>query len=144
MPHSVAPRVAWLPAIAAAGPLIVPFAACVWVLVGWAAGTNPFWPMPELNLAEAAAVRDHAEVVRLIEAGHDPNRKWPIAPDVIDSSAHEMTPLEAAISIRRLELVQLLLRHGARVTAGDRANLVERARAAGAPDIVTFLERLET
>jgi hypothetical protein len=54
-----------------------------------------------------------------------------------------MTPLEAAIAIRRLELVQLLLRHGAAVTPQTRAHLVERARDAGASDIVDFLERFQ-
>ena len=142
-PCADAPRIPRTAVAAAVGPLLATFAAAVWTLLGWVAGADPFWPMPVLNVAEAAAVRDHAEVVRLIVAGQDPNRKWPVAPDLIDGNAHQMTPLEAAIEIRRLELVHLLLRHGARVTAETRAPLVERARALGATDIVSVLEHTE-
>ena len=125
---------------AAVGPLLLPFAATLWIIVGWAIGTDPFWPTPVLNVAEAAAVRDHAEVVRLIQQGEDPNRRWPVRIDLLDSQAHMMTPLEAAIEIRRLELVQLLIKHGAQVTPENRPSLVDRAKDGGATDIVEFLE----
>jgi hypothetical protein len=67
-----------------------------------------------------------------------------VAPDLIDGSEHAMTPLEAAVEIRRLELVQLLLRHGVRVTPAIRGPLAERARQLGAADIADFLEQLDT
>jgi len=121
------------------GPLLVPFVLAVAVIAGWAAGANPFWPTPDLNVAEAAAVRDHAEVVRLIESGQNPNRAWPIRVGIIDDAVHTMTPLEAAVEIRRLELVKLLIRHGAVLTDAARAALTERASARQADDIVAFL-----
>ena len=144
LPAHDGPRVPVVADVMAVAPLLAPLAAAVWILIGWAAGANPFWPVPDLNVAEAAAVRDHAEVVRLIEAGQDPNRTWRVAPDLIDGSEHALTALEAAVEIRRLELVQLLLRHGARVTPAIRGPLVERARQLGAADIAEFFERLDT
>src|ERR671919_925584 len=93
-------------------PHVVVFAAAVWLMFGWAIDRDPFWPAEALTLSEAAAVRDHAEVVRLIEEGHDPNRKWPVRAGLLDGDAHMMGPLEAAVRIRRLSLVELLMRSG--------------------------------
>ena len=134
-------RVPLIAAAATAGPPAAAILAAAWVLAGWVLGTNPFWPVPELNVAEAAAVRDHAEVVRLIEAGQDPNRAWPVRVDIIDGNAHMMTPLEAAVRIRRLELVKLLVRHGAAITPATRAALIERAALVEANDIVAYFNQ---
>jgi len=87
-------------------------------------------------------VRDHAEVVRLIHGGADPNRSWLVASDFSDSHRPEtITPLEAAVQIRRLELVELLVREGATVDEPVRARLVARARDLHADDIVAYLNR---
>jgi hypothetical protein len=139
---AVPTRVPVAAAIAAVAPQVVPLVAALFVLVGWLAGINPFWPTPDVNVAEAAAVRDHAEVVRLIEAGQDPNRRWPVRADIIDGDSHTMTPLEAAVEIRRLELVKLLVRHGASITPAARIALSERSAAHGASDIATYLAQL--
>ena len=86
-------------------------------------------------------VRDAGEAVRLIRAGHDPNRAWPVRADLSDSGQPEvLTPLEAAVQIRRLEFVQLLVREGARMTAAERSTLVDRARRLGAGDITDYLQ----
>jgi hypothetical protein len=124
---------------AVAVPHLVVFAAGVWLLVGWAIGLDPFWPTGTLTLSEAAAVRDHAEVVRLIEAGHDPNRRWPVRAGLLDGAAQMISPLEAAVRIRRLSLVELLMRSGAAPDMQERSALVEVALAAGAPDVAAFL-----
>ena len=146
MPDTVRPRaqgrVSRLAAAAVCAPMLATLLLAVYVVAGWVAGTDPFWPTPELNVAEAALVRDHAEVVRLIQLGHDPNRSWPVRADVNDGRAATMTPLEAAIRIRRLELVELLLRHGARVTPVERPGLIELAKTSDAPDIAEYLEAL--
>ena len=120
-------------------PHVVAFAAMLWLVAGWIAGADPFWPIPAMTLSEAAAVRDHAEVVRLIEEGHDPNRKWSVRAGLLDGDAHAITPLEAAVRIRRLALVELLLRSGAAPGADERSALVGTALAAGAADIAAFL-----
>jgi hypothetical protein len=44
------------------------------MLVMAIAGAHPFWHHESLTLSEAAALRDGAEIVRLVESGHDPNQ----------------------------------------------------------------------
>ena len=114
----------------------MPLCLSLYVLVGWVSGSNPFWTVPDLTLSEATMVRDAGEAVRLIRAGHDPNRAWPVRADLSDSGQpEELTPLEAAVQIRRLEFVQLLVR----MTAAERSTLVDRARRLGAGDITDYL-----
>jgi hypothetical protein len=118
-------------------------AACacsVLVVVGWVVGAAPFWPVTNVTLSEAAALKDAGEVVRLItREHHDPNRAWPIREGVL-GPAREMTPLEAAVTIRRLQMVRVLLRYGAVLPAGERrVALICAAVTADAPDIVEFL-----
>jgi hypothetical protein len=127
--------------LALAAPFVVPLSLSLYVLVGWVSGGNPFWTVPDLTLSEATMVRDAGEAVRLIRAGHDPNRAWPVRADLSDSGQPEvLTPLEAAVQIRRLEFVQLLVREGARMTAAERSTLVDRARRLGAGDITDYLQ----
>ncbi len=90
-------------------------------------------------------VRDHAEVVRLIRAGQDPNGHWLIREEASDDGHAQLaTALEAAVKIRRLELVQLLVREGATVTPQVRARLLDLAKTVGAPDIADYLRALQT
>lgn len=128
--------------VALVAPLSVPLCLAIYVIVGWAIGSNPFWTEPDLTLSEAAMVRDAGEAVRLIRAGHDPSRGWPVRADLSDTGEAEViTPLEAAVQIRRLELVQLLVREGARVTAIERLALLDRAQRVGARDITDYLQK---
>ena len=121
-------------------PLIVTLCLSAYVVAGWASGGEPFWAAPDLTLSEAVVVRDVAEAVRLIRAGHDPNRAWTIRADLSDRRELEMaTPLEAAIRIRRLEIVLVLISEGARLTTEGRPKLVELARLVDAPDIADYL-----
>ena len=83
---------------------------CVAALFG---STPAFWQGGPLTLAEAAALRDQAEVARLIEAGADPNAEYPLRPNVLSIS--RATPLEAAVAARRPEIVTLLRLEGATV-----------------------------
>lgn len=127
------------------GPPVLAFALSLYAVAGWAGGASPFWSSPEVNVSEAAMIRDHAEVVRLIRAGQDPNRSWPISAEASDDGREQTaTPLEAAIRIRRLELVELLIREGARVPPDVRPRLVALAQQVDAPDIVEYMNRLET
>lgn len=126
-------------AIAVAAPPAAACAVALLLLAGWAVGWHPFWPTPDVTLSEAAAVRDDAEVVRLIEQGHDPSRRWAVRSGIIDGDGHLLTPLEAAVMIRRLQTVELLLREGAVLTAEQRNALIELADAHSAPDIAEYL-----
>ena len=121
-------------------PLLIVFAASLWTIVGWAAGASPFWPEPGLTVAEAAALGNAGEVARLIEVEHqDPNRAWPVREGILGTS-RTVTPLEAAVSVRRAGVVQVLLREGASPSSATvRAALICRAAASGAADVVNLL-----
>ena len=80
-------------------------------------GENPRAPVVTLNLSEAVAVRDGAEMVRLIESGEDPNARRPVRAGLLGDDAVNATPLEAAVSIRRSELMVWLYDSGARTDA---------------------------
>jgi hypothetical protein len=121
-------------------PQLVVMALAAVVVVGWLTGSDPFWPVPEVTLSEAVVTRDYAEIVRLIESGADPNQPSRVRPDVLNSAEHTLTPLEAAVGTRTIELVRLLVRHGASVGSGSsRATLICEAIRVDAPDIVDFL-----
>jgi hypothetical protein len=109
-----------LPLAAAFGPAVfVASLECV-TMARAAAGEHPRWPTLQLTLSEATAVRDNAEVMRLLERGDDPNRRYSVRPGLVDNERPVMaTPIEAAISNRRSDLVELLLTHGARLTDAD-------------------------
>jgi hypothetical protein len=53
-------------------------------------------------------VRDEAEVVRLIEQGHDPDARYDIRPGLIFTYATRLTPLEAAVATDDPQMVRLL------------------------------------
>jgi hypothetical protein len=73
---------------------------------------HPFWLWEPLNLAEAAALRDRGEVARLLAEGHDPNATYRVRRGAVRSYAMQMTPLNAALSARRDEIVQILIDAG--------------------------------
>ena len=107
-------------AAAAGAPALLVVCLETVTLVQAAAGAHPRWPDVRLNLSEATAVRDTAEVVRLLDDGTDPNARYAVRPGLVDNSETvNITPIEAAISIRRSELVSLLLKRGVRVGAAD-------------------------
>lgn len=87
------------------------------VLAVW--GIHPFWRWEPLNLAEAAALRDRGEVARLLAEGEDPNATYSVRRGVVRESAMQMTPMAAALTARRDEIVQLLLDGGAKPHTPD-------------------------
>jgi hypothetical protein len=102
---------------------------------------HPRWRDPRLNLSEAAAVRDHAEVVRLIEAGEDPDVRRPIRPGLVGNDSEvSASPLEAAVSIRRPELMDLLFAKGATLSPAAWTRLRCAAQARDYADIVENLD----
>ena len=121
-------------------PLLGVFLATLVIVGGWIVGATPFWPVPELTLSEAVLTKDAGEVVRLIERERaDPNRRWPVRSELL-SPASSVTPLEAAVIIRRSEMIPLLLQHGAILPTGEeRDALICRGVASAAGEIVDFL-----
>lgn len=98
------------------------------------------WPISQPNLAEAAATRDAASVVQLIREGHDPDASRMIRSGVLARGAVRRTPLEAALDEQRLEIVSILLRHGATMTDEQRIEFTCAAKRRGDRDIVEFFE----
>lgn len=142
MTSATADRRPLLPSLALVVPLLVPVCLAAYVAAGWVSGHVPFWTVPDLTLSEAVLVRDGAESLRLIRNGRDPNRAWPVRADLSETGRDDvMTPLEAAVAIRRVELVRLLLAQGAVVTSAERSALIDRAQRGGGRDVAEYLEQ---
>ena len=135
-------------AISRAGPLafaaaLAPVALAVFTaasLVLALVDRHPLWQVSEVNIAEAAATRDAASVVLLIQQGHDPDLPRFVRPGLLARGAVRATPLEAAIAEDRLEIVDVLLRHGASLSEAQRVEFTCAARRRGDADIVRYFE----
>ncbi|HEY3161428.1 MAG TPA: hypothetical protein VGJ78_20820 [Vicinamibacterales bacterium] len=125
-----------------AAPLLALFVVGVAIIVGQAAGRHPFWPTPDLNLSEFAAVTATADVMRLIQDGADPNGSYHVRPEFleewrssgIDSADHVYNdaglplfaadgmyrPLRVAVIVRQPSLVGMLIRQGATLEGAER------------------------
>lgn len=127
-------------AAAVAVPAILLILAEAVVMVGAAfTGTNLRVPNVVLNLSEAVAVRDGAEMMRLLERGDDPNTRRLVREGLLEGRAVEATPLEAAISIRRSELIGLLYANGAAPDAASWQRLVCYAEQQNFDDVAEVL-----
>jgi len=93
-----------------AAPVVV-LAVCWLAVLGWVlVDGHPIWTVRPRNLAEAAAFRDGAEVVRRVSAGERISVPAEVRPGFISGSAAvTVTPLEAAAKARRIEIIRLLL-----------------------------------
>jgi len=124
--------------VAAPGLLFV--LLTVGLVVGPAVGWDPIWYSEPLSLPEAAGLRDNAEIVRLIQHGADPNAPGVVRAGFVKSNAITLTPLEAAVGIRREDTVALLLDEGATMDAATWTRLTCFARQERAGDVVRLLE----
>ncbi|HEY6361640.1 MAG TPA: hypothetical protein VIX63_11080, partial [Vicinamibacterales bacterium] len=79
------------------------------LLVAAAVHQGPLWSDRPINVSEAAAMRDRATMIRLIDEGSDPTKAYPVPPGIVSARLRYLTPLEAAIAARRSEVVDLLL-----------------------------------
>ena len=77
-----------------------------------------------------------SEVLRLLDAGEDPNRVMPVRPEIISSTITRVTAVEAAIWSHHREMVELLDRRGAIV---DRQHLICLTKDIGDDDILKYL-----
>jgi hypothetical protein len=104
-------------------------------------GYRPFMTPVDPTLPEAAAARDHLEILRQIESGADPNRANRVRRGLVRAGEYMMTPLEAAVASGRLDTIEFLQERGARVDATTLPNLVCFAKLQGAADIEAYLRR---
>jgi hypothetical protein len=140
-PSAPRPRTALL-MLAAVPPLGVALTTLT-MLVMSVAGQHPMWRLQVTTLSEAAASRDVATAVWLIEQGRDPNHKYPVRRGILDGNTPAaMTPLEAAVDARRLEVIQLLLRHGARLDETQRTAFACKAKSRGDEELIRYFESL--
>jgi len=123
-------------ALAIPGCCVIAALAAGLALVPW--GRHPLWRHPRLNLAEAAGVRDAGEIVRLIDAGSDPNEIRQIRGGLLTEQPVRVTPLEAALTARDVEIARVLLVNGARLDP----QLWFRLRCTAESDeVISFLDR---
>ena len=104
-----------VPLIAVALPGAALILATAVMLAGLMFGADPLWRVEPLTLAEAAALRDNGEVVRLIDAGEDPNAPATVRAEFLRNDPLTITPLEAAVGSDRVDIMEVLLEHGARL-----------------------------
>jgi len=104
---------AYILAAAVAVPLLVTTAGILVFSAMELTGGVPLSYGPVRNVAEAAALGHASEVLRLLDAGEDPRRVWPVRRDIISSTITQVTALEAAVWSRRVQLVELMDRQGA-------------------------------
>jgi hypothetical protein len=104
-------------------------------------GIDPVWHVEPVTLPEAAALRDNAEAMRLIGLGADPNRAGLVRANFAHNKAQMLTPLEAAVGIRRADMVELLLENGARMDGETWTRLICFADVVDAGDVRALLEQ---
>lgn len=124
--------------------VLVPILAATAVLVGLAAGEHVeslgIGDRPR-NVAEAAALGDAADVIRLIRAGQDPRRVYPVRASVISSSVRSATGLEAAMWSREPAMIRLLDAQGFIDDPGVRRRLACLAADLDSRDVAAYLSR---
>jgi hypothetical protein len=111
------------------------------MLIGVLFGVDPLWRVEPLTLAEAAALRDNGEVVRLIDAGEDPNRAGTVRAEFLRNDPLTITPLEAAVGSDRVDIMEVLLEHGARLDPATWTRLMCFATAIEADESRALLEQ---
>jgi len=109
------------------------------MLLGLPFGIDPLWRVEPLTLAEAAALRDNGEVMRLIAAGEDPNKAGTVRAELLRNDALVVTPLEAAVGIDRPDIIEVLLDNGAVLDAMSWTHLMCFAASIEADEAVEFL-----
>ena len=124
-------------AAAAPGLLLLLAAACAFAAALF--GEGPLWPTSALTLAEAAALHDDADVLRLIGGGADPNAASAVRPELLTHETIQLAPLEAATGARQARTFQLLLERGATVDDSNWTRLICFASRLEADEIVMIL-----
>jgi hypothetical protein len=120
-------------------PLTAAAMMLVLVAAGEQLGATPFTGMVPANSAEAAGMGSAVHVIRFLRMGEEPDRVYPVRPEIISSAVLKATTLEAAIWSRQIELVQLLDREGAIVGAQRRRELACLAADLRVEDVAEYL-----
>ncbi len=107
------------------------------IVAAWTAfGRGPLADGDRVTVSEAAALQDSAEIVRQLARGADLREATVVRAGIIRDQDLMMTPIEAAVTEGRADVVQLLFDSGVVV---DRPQaLVLWCLAAGRGDAVVF------
>jgi hypothetical protein len=104
--------------------------AAVWLIVVAAlvvSGLLSYRPLmtpADLTLPEAAATRDHLEILRQVRAGADVNAPARVRGGLVRPGEYVLSPLQAAVASGQVDTVQFLQHHGARMDATTVAGLI--------------------
>jgi hypothetical protein len=127
-----------LPGMAAAVPALFATVGVLAFAARELSGTTPLSNGPMRNVAEAAGAGQSSEVLRLLRAGDDPRRFWPVRPEVISASVTRPTGLEAAVWGGR-NIVELLDQRGFIADDGTRTRLACLAQDVGKTEVAAYL-----
>jgi hypothetical protein len=122
-----------LPAVVLSGVIIA-------VAIASIGGLVPTARDYQLTLAEAAALHDVAEIVRLVRRGGDPRAPAAVRAGMIGEDAMMLTPMAAAILERRADVIALLADVGARIRPDEFAQYWCLAHARGDGAVVAAVE----
>ena len=112
-----------------------------WAIVANTAG-GWVWPPDDVNVSEAVATGNYAELARLVENGADPTRSMTVRAPFLSSQTVTVTPLEAAVLGRNATMMELLLARGV-VVAPSMAGALKCLNAAHPdPDVKSLLDKL--
>jgi len=106
----------------AAPALLLTAARCI-ALVLAVPGHHPWWPDQQLNLSEAAGMRDLAEVSHRIQQGEDPNAAREIRAGLLFDRPVSLTPIEAAVEAGDSAMLDVLFRSGVELDAATWSRL---------------------
>ncbi len=121
-------QMAVAPALAVALPIAAALFIIMLFVITEAAGLHPYTFAPAANVAGAVTYGDGARALALIADGQDPDERWVVEKDAIDSRrALRVTAIEAAMVTRRPEFVKLMLHHGAHPDAPSRLACLAQA-----------------
>jgi hypothetical protein len=123
-------------AVPAAGTLAVLAASGTVALVR---GQPLLWPAQPVTLTEAIGMHDTGEIVRQIALGADPNIRYDTWDILKRYQRVSVTPLEAAVATREGNLFEMIVAHGALVTAENARTLHCFAIQEHASDIAAYL-----
>ena len=127
--------------LAVAAPAMAWLALAALLLVAVAVGYRALAAPENLTMPEAAALRDEAQILRQVAHGGDPSAEATLRRGIIGEQDYILTPLEAAIAARHADVVEVLMKSGARVDDKTFPRLLCLARLNSAADIVALLER---
>jgi len=129
----------WGLGVAASAPLVAVTVASLAFAARELAGDTPSSWGAMQNVAEAAAMGQSSEILRLLRDGQDPRRVWPVRPEIISSTITRVTALEAAVWSRRGQEMELFDREGAIPDAALRHELACLAADISAQEVVAYL-----